>query len=513
LTSRDNDGGDKFPVFEPSMIRLLNETFSVYLIWTAPVVVVVVLVASGRATSVTAGSYGLIISLVVALCTAPYDFGTAAAVLAVAQGMWLAILVGAVVFGGLFFREIVAAISIADSLTAVPANMRRRQLFNACFLLGPFAEAVTGYGVGQATIAPIIKRAGLAPIEAIVFGLFSQMMVPWSASANCTIVGAQLAGLAPVVLGTHSAFLTLPLIWGWLCLFWRFASVAGLSGTITVFFVEAALATVVAGMLILANMELGPEVAALAALSPLIALRFVFESEPSRARWCAAIRVSLPYAVLVIGMVATRAIQPLNQLLAVVAVVRPFAQGPSWSPFLHPSSWLLCVGCLTALATGRAASIVPAIHRAWLRGKGSVFTIAVFLGMAQVMTISGVAAGLAEGVTYALGPFAPLVTPLLAGTFGSITNSGSTTNGLLMSSQVALARTAHVSVTWRAAVQNVAGGASTMLSPARIAVGCALVGRADLERRVYSRAWVLGVVAIFILSAVASFLIIAPLPG
>ncbi len=478
-----------------------------YFLWTMPVAIVAILIASGRATSVATGFCGLLTALVVALGAAPIKFALADAILAIAQGAWLAILVAAVIFGGLFFREIVAAIAVVTAPTPIAPDMRRRQLYTACFLLGPFAEAATGYGVGQVTIAPILKRIGLSPADAVLFGLFSQMLVPWGASANGTIVGSQLAGVSSTVLGTQSALLTLPLILAWLCLFWRFTSVAGLHGTAAAFISEMAFAVTAAGLLVLANYELGPEIAAMAALGPLIALRFAFEAKLDRDQWQAAIRAGLPYGALIFGLAATRAIQPMNAFLERL-VVQPFAQGSPWFPLLHPSSWLLFVGCLTALAMGREGSIAVALHRAWTEGKRSTYAIVLFLGMAQVMTSSGMATGLAEGIANILGPLSPLATPLLAGLFGFVTGSLSTTNGLLMPSQAALAVAAHVNATWLAAVQNVAGAALTMLSPIRVAVGCALVDRRDLERRIYSRAWGLGAAPVLILVLVTAILIV-----
>ncbi|WP_253610207.1 MULTISPECIES: L-lactate permease [unclassified Bradyrhizobium] len=175
---------------------------------------------------------------------------------------------------------------------------------------------------------------------------------------------------------------------------------------------------------------------------------------------------------------------------------------------LHPSSWLLAVGLATAFATGRPTSVTGAVRRAWLRGRKPVLAIALFLAMAQVMIMSGVAGGLAKGLRLLLGPFAVLATPLLGGLFGFLTSSSSATNGLLMPSQAALAAETHLSLLWLAALQNSVAAAATMLSPVRIAVGCVLVGQPDLERTVYARAWPLGLIPLIILVAAAALLLV-----
>lgn len=479
-----------------------------YLLWSLPVIGVAALIASGRASSARAGFCGLIATIAVALASAPGPFGPADAVIGTLRGAWLALLIGAVILGGLFFREILSPTEAASDPVPVPAARRRRELYAACFLVGPFAEAATGFGVGQVTIAPLLRRIRLAPVDAVILGLFSQMMVPWGALANGTILGAQLSGLSPTVLGHHSALLTLPLLMAWLGLFWHFAAAAGVPGTWRDRIAEAVSTAAAGALLILANRELGPEVAAMAALGPLIAARFLIGAPSGRDPWRAALRVGLPYAALILGLAATRAILPLNQILGHAIILRPFADGPAWLPLLHPGSWLLAVGVATAFGIGRWRSVPQALRGAWRRGRMPILAIVLFLAMAQVTVASGIAGGVAEGLRASLGAGAAWATPLLAALFGFLTSSGSATNGLLMPAQAALAQATQLSLPWLAAVQNVAAAAATMLCPVRLAMGCALVGRPELERAVYRRAWPLGAVPLVVLLAFVACLLL-----
>lgn len=200
-----------------------------YLIWCSPILVVMFLILSRRMSSSTAGLCGLAVAILAALASSENNFGPSQAALAVARGSWLAALVASVILAGLVFRELVSTTDAGA--TPISSELRRGELYSACFLFGPFAEAATGFGVGQVTIAPTLKRLGLAPIDALVLGLFSQIMVPWGALANGTIVGAQLSGLSPTELGTHSACLSAVLLPAWLCLFWCFAARAGVHGS------------------------------------------------------------------------------------------------------------------------------------------------------------------------------------------------------------------------------------------------------------------------------------------
>jgi lactate permease len=470
-----------------------------------PILIVAGLIVSGRASSAQAGCCGLAVTILVALTSAPINFTAPKAMLATARGAWLAMLVGAVILGGLFFREVISGARDTIEQEPVPAKLRRRQLYSTCFLIGPFAEAATGFGVGQVAIAPVLKRIGMGPIDGVIFGLFSQVMVPWGALANGTMVGAQLSGLAPSTLGLHSALLTLPLLFAWLYLFWRFAAVAGVIGSRHDFVSEIVSTIVAATLLITANAKLGPEVAAMVALGPLIATRFLSDCLSGRSQWRTAARVGLPYTVLIAGLATTRAIVPINRFLSHAVAVRPFDDGPPWFPLLHPGSWLLAVGLVTAVLTGE--QIGNAFLNAWRRGRKAVLTIVLFLAMAQVMVASGIASSIAEGLQSSLGVTAVVVTPLLASLFGFMTSSSSATNGLLMPAQAALAQATQTSLPWLAASQNVAAAAATMLSPVRLAMGCALVGRPDLERPAYAHAWPLGVMPLIILVAATLLLI------
>lgn len=483
-----------------------SETTLQYLVWSLPLVVVAALIATGRVSSTAVGFFGLVASLIIALMSPPQPFGGGDAVGAIARGIWLALLVGAVILGGLFFREVVSEHDVTDHAAPVAPERRRRQLYTTCFLVGPFAEGATGFGVGQVTIAPMLNGIGLAPLHAILFGLFSQMMVSWGAMANGTMVGSQLSGIAPTDLGVHSALLTVPLLIAWLGLFWRIAAIAKVPGT-PLDFAGEALCTVAAGaLLVAANALFGPEVAALAALGPLIVIRFLSNGRPDRDQWQSALRIGLPYVALIAVLMATRAITSVNEWLRLALAVKPFADGPTWFPLLHPSSWLLVIGLATAVAMRRPAA--AALGRAWTRGRKPILTIGCFLAMAQVMATSGLADGLAKGLRSALGPLAILATPLFAGVFGFLTGSSNASNGLLMPAQIALARDAALSLPWLGAIQNTAAAALTMLSPVRVAVGCALVGKPDLERSVYLRGWPLGAVPLAILAAAAASLLV-----
>jgi lactate permease len=478
-----------------------------YLAWSLPSAVVLVSIVLGALSPIGAGLLGAALTVVIAFSVAPRPLDIAEAIRAASEAGWLAGLVGIVILAGLFFREAVAACETGILATTLSPAVQRARCFDACFLIGPFMEAITGYGVGQVAAIAMLQKAGLAPLHMAVMALLSQTMVPWGAMANGTMIGAALADLSPVGLGTRSAVLTAPLLLGWLAMFWRAAHAAGIAAGAAECMGELCWIGSVTALLVLCNHAVGPEVAGVTALGPLIALRFCLHERPSAGRlWTAAVACA-PYVALILGLAASRALPSLKHMLEDAATLRPFADGPVFHPLTHPATWLMLIGCLTALVV-KPAAIARAADLACRRGCRPVLTILLFLAMAKLTTASGMAEALGQGVRQALGSAALLAVPVLAGLFGFMTGSGNASNGLLMQTQVSLGREAHLEIAWIAAIQNTAAAALTMLSPARVSMGCAIAGVPHLERSVYTRAWPFGAVALAILVGASAILLV-----
>lgn len=466
-----------------------------YLLWSLPLLTVAVLIATGRAGSILAGTAGACLAVIVAGLAAPRHFGIGESVQAVAHGAWLAFLIGFVIAGGLFFREVLSDEPIEKGPEQGSADQRRR-LFDICFLIGPFSESVTGFGVGQVSAVASIRSLGVAPLNAIVLGLFSQTLVPWGAMATGTMLGAELAGLDPHDLGFRTACISSILLVAWLCLYWRLARTAGLPANGCILATESAWILGIGAALIFANILLGPETAGIGTLGPLIILRELLRSKGVAQLWLQTRSTVIPYALLAIGLSTTRVVPLIGERLFALCRFMPISDAPAWAPLLHPGTWLIGIALGTAIVTGRQKRITIAIRRTWPLANRAIANIAVYLIISQVMAISGIATASAELLKAHLGALAVLTTPVLAGAFGLLTGSGNATNGLLMPSQRALAILTTVSLPWLAAVQNTTACALTMLSPVRVGIGCTLGGKPRHERQVYANAWPLGAVVV-----------------
>ena len=194
-----------------------------------PLLLVLGLLASGRASILVSGFAGLCATLAVSGAIIIHERGGEGLsqhfLREISAGLWLSWHVIAIIAAGIFFhgcQQVRGAAANGMALAATP-----RRLWSVCFLVGPFAEAITGSGVGYVIALAALGRLGLAGLPALLLGLYSQSLVPWGALAIGTTVGATLAGLTLNQLGLGSAVLQVPIHIGYLMLYWRLVREAG----------------------------------------------------------------------------------------------------------------------------------------------------------------------------------------------------------------------------------------------------------------------------------------------
>ena len=470
------------------MARHKDEARLLYLLWSLPALLVIGLIASGRAGILKAAVIGTGVALAIAFGAAPHRFAAADAAVALARGAWIGWVIVPYIVGGLFFWQLAVRPGRAAVATRQPPDdprARRRLLFAACFLVGPFAESVTGFGVGIIGTMTLLRPLGLKPVFLLAFSLFSQTMILWGAMGSGSIVGAAFAGMSPTDLALHSSLLVATINLAWLPLFWRLAKQAGLGTTGPELLGEALWLAACLALVVGATALLGPEAAMLATYGPMIVLRFLRDERPGRDAVIAAFTRTLPFTLVIAWLVAGQLVAPLHQLLQEAVRIAPFTGAPIWFPLSHAGTWLLVGGLLTAAARGHSYLVGSELAAAWRTGRLAILTVVVFSMMAEVLSVSGIAAGLAHGLFRSLGESAIAVTPFLAGTFGVVTNGGNAGNGLFMASQVDLATAAGFSVAFVAALQHVSGLSMSMFSPVRMAIVCGLAGTPGKERDVY----------------------------
>lgn len=479
-----------------------------------PLLLVLGLLASGRASALVAGLAGLAATLAASATLVLPDGPAAVAALfrhEVPAGLWLSWHVVAIIVTGLFFHRANLARAGAGGDAALEATPRR--LFSVCFLLAPFAESVTGFGVGYIIALTALRRLGIGGMPALLLGLYSQSLVPWGALAIGTTVGATLAGMTPGELGLASAVLQVPIHVFYLLLYWRFARDAGVEVAPLQKLDDLLWTALLLALIWGANRVSDVEIAGAAPCALLLAARFwrgdwEQEGRPDAARLRATFAAAAPYIALTLALCATRLVPPLRDLLRPLWAVRPYENQPAFAPFYAPGFWLLAIGILVALTAraplGRIAA--EALRGSW---RACIVTVA-FVVMAEFYVGSGMATAIAEALRAAAGRGAALGVPLFAAVGGFLTGSGAAANAMLMPMETALARAVAVDPAWIAAVQNSVTTNLTMLSPIRVSMGAAILALSTSDAALYRRAWPLALPPILVGVAAVALLLYAP---
>ncbi|WP_354681125.1 hypothetical protein [Cupriavidus plantarum] len=493
-----------------------------HLVWAVPALLVVAAIVSGRVSVAGAAMIGLLASVPVAMLSGVAPFGVHELAVSLARGAWIGGTIAPYVFGGLLFWQVAsrygakvvprsegseaptpATASPRPPTTPVTPHQKRRQLFFASFLVGPFAESATGFGVGMLGTVGMLRHFGIAPRYLMVFALLSQTMIPWGGMSSGTVLAAAYARMTPTTLGLCSTIPVALLMPVWLTMFWRAAKAAGIEGSVGDCIGEAL--WIAAGMLLLAaaNAAIGPETALLASYGLLIAVYFVVTQRPGAEAFLLAARKVLPFVVLISGLALARLQPDLRNALGAMASIAPFTDLPPFRPFLHAGIWLIAGAIVTAWLARQGHLLGHEARGAWRTGHQAILTALIFAMMAEVTTGAGISGAIASALMTSLHENAVLLVPLVSGAFGILANSGSPPNALFLPSLQALAVQASLSIAAVAAVQHVSGMLLGFFSPVRMTIAANLSEGRGLERSVYRFLMPYAVAAFGIMTAIA----------
>lgn len=401
-----------------------------------------------RVTTFRAAIAGLIATILAILWQFPV---TVSALLDGIHQWWSIILeVLLILLGGLWLNQILdrtrAYQKIAEQISALTGTGLSSVLL-VTHGIAPFAESVTGFGVGALIAIPLLKHLGHNPRNAAVLGLLGLVTVPWGSMGPGTLIAAEITGMDFNELGILTAALSvIPFV------------VTGCIAVIITgagwrrFVAAIAVALTLAAGILLANLTLSTPpagaVGALVSIMMQLSVRRRLVATENITRWL------LPYIVLLSGVLTINICQRL------------FPNTPlQWLG--SPALWLF-VACTTALLLFKdeqlfSVTVIPAVKSWGIIGP----TTAIFVVIGVLLSLSGITQYLATGFTI-LGPWYGLVAPILGGVAGVVTGSNSGANAMLASTQSAASQLAGTPHNLTIAAHNVATSLATMASPARI---------------------------------------------
>lgn len=367
-----------------------------------------------------------------------------------------------IILGGVLLAEVLTAsgaqATIARWLTEVCRGPGRVVLL---ITLGvtPFAESVTGFGLGVIVSIPLLRHIGLSTRRSAVVALLGLVLVPWGSLAPGTLIAAQLGGVDFGALGVWSAIFTLPvlLVATPIILVIAVGVEQARRSTMDAFTVVLALWL----SLIAANLLLGPPLAGVAASMVAIIVTLLIARIVERNRMTVSRelgRALVPYGILIVG------------LLTSSLVGRMLPLGVAGRILASPALWLLVTGSLAfwILRIDKVRSRTL-LRRSSTRGIPVAMTTALFLVLGGLMTASGTSAYLATAAS-SLGPVYLFLIPLVGAVGGYVTGSNSGASAMFSASTAQAAVVIGADPLTALAAQNVAASAALMASPPRVAL-------------------------------------------
>ncbi|MBX5491308.1 MAG: L-lactate permease [Chloroflexi bacterium] len=470
------------------------------LLAASPLVVAVAALLILRRSALVAGAWGCGCALLVAALWPSFALPADGLVLAAARGLLVTLLVAYVVFFGLLLYQLMARGQAIASLAHILATLggdRAARTLVLCLPLGAFFEGASGFGVGIVIVAPLLLALGYSPARAALLALLTQNAVPWGALAVGTLLGAELAGLAPDTLGVGCAYLSLLLFpyFGALALLLGGGPKALRAHSLLLGLASVLMALAAWGGTRLLGVELAMVVGGAATAAVLLAVlrRREVATPAETASALSWTRAVAPYLALVAGLLLSRLVDPLRAWLLTHAVLSVPPAGFTLPLLYSPGFWLAlaCAVAVVALRLDRA-TVGEELGHAARRWWPATLALAAFLVLAEVMLRAGMTEHLAASTAALLGTAYVLAAPAVGGLAGFLTGSNSAGNAMLMGFQIQMAERLGIAPLVLAAAQNTASADLSLASPQRVVLAAAVVGLSGHEGALIRRALPIG---------------------
>ncbi|GEQ76847.1 hypothetical protein CTTA_3852 [Comamonas testosteroni] len=391
-----------------------------------------------------------------------------------------------IVAGGLLLSEVLRASgaqkALADWLLA-RAGSGTGAVLLVVHGITPFAESVTGFGVGVTIGIPLLAHFGLSPRKVVLIGLLGLCAVPWGSMGPGTLVAATMAGLPFKELGQASALVSvIPFVITGMAA--ALASAPGrrwpalLQGLLSGLSLTAAVAL----MNTLAGTAPAGALGALVVVGwHLLRLR-VSRADADKPSLSAPGRRALAAYALLLGGV-----------LAAAALLRTLDLPAAWHGLASPGLWLLVAAVF--FTRGRPAR--PSLAKVWRSWLQVAPVTALFIVLGVLMAVSGMAAQLAQALAGS-GSLYLLAAPFVGALGGFVTGSNTGANAMFAATQAEIAHALGAPLLPFMAVHNVSASLLLMASPGKVEMAVQLLAQGAAQRR-----WVQQSVLMLALVAVA----------
>jgi len=368
---------------------------------------------------------------------------------------WAPILleVSAIIAGGLLLSEVLRH---AGAQSALASWVKDRSGGGVAAVLlvvhgiTPFAESLTGFGIGITIGIPLLNNFGLPTKKIAAVGLLGLCTIPWGSMGPGTMVAATMSELSFYDLGIASGYISvIPFVITGVIAAWLVA----LPGARAIAVLQGALSGVALAVTITTfNYLVGTSAAGALGALVIIALHFLRMPTASVSPLTPiALRALYSYALLLLGVLLSGWLVRLHILSA------------HWQFLASPAPWLF----IAAFFFTNGLPQRQQVERAWLSWLQVAPVTALFIVLGMLMTISGMASYLAQAIA-GTGKAYLAIAPFVGAAGGLITGSNVGANAMFAATQAAIARTLDVDVLWFMGIHNVAAAFLMMASPGKI---------------------------------------------
>ena len=399
---------------------------------------------------------------------------------------WLPILLEVllIVGGGLLLSEVLRQ---AGGQAALTGWVRSRSGHGVSAILlvvhgvTPFAESLTGFGIGVTIGIPLLAHFGLSPCRVAVIGLLGLCAVPWGSMGPGTLIAASMSGVSFYDLGLSSAVVSAaPFV------------VTGIVAAWLASPVEQRVSAVVQGAL----SGIGLTIA-------VVVMNKVFGTAPAGALGSLImavfhlLRTGRNKNTIALPDIGRRALASymvlLGGVLVVGGVVRLLGLSDNWRYVASPALWLFIAAVWFARGTPQRQLRLQ-VWKAW-RQVASITALFIVLGI--LMAVSGMAAFLAQTLASMGQAYLPMA-PFVGAVGGFVTGSNTGANAMFATTQAEIARALGVDLLWFMAVHNVAAAFLLMASPGKVEMAIQLTGDGAVGQRRWIQITVLWVALIVV---------------
>jgi lactate permease len=432
---------------------------------------------------------------------------------------------------------------ISNALLSITADRTIQGLLLG-WLFVSFLQGMGGFGVPVAVTAPLLVGVGFNPIQAVIMASighgwavnFGSMATSFQTLMAITgLEGTYLAPDAAILLGLSSllcGILVALIAGGW----------KGMIRTLPLILLLGSVMGIVQYLLATNGIwTLGATGGAMAGLAVAVALlrcrartaktakgmnqvRKQTEDQPEEKR---SLPVALSgYVILVVLAFAINLIPPIRTFMnqtrlslsfpaleTAFGYKTPAEMGRSIRLFGHPGAILIYSSVLAYLIYRAKGFLKPGVEKLIISkvGNGAVKSslgIMAMVGMAVVMSHSGMTSLLAEGLSKGFGStFYPVVAPFIGALGAFITGSNNNSNVLFAVLQQNTAEILGLSIPLILGAQTAGASLGSVFAPAKIIVGCSTVGLASKEGTVMGKTMTYGLITIVFVALVTIFLV------